>query len=52
VTEFEEILGAPAILLGFALPGANMHAPDEWFPESHIELGIRTLFSFYTRLAS
>jgi acetylornithine deacetylase/succinyl-diaminopimelate desuccinylase-like protein len=52
VTEFEEILGAPAILLGFALPGANMHAPDEWFPESHIELGIRTLFGFYTRLSA
>lgn len=51
VTEFEEILGAPAILLGFALPGANMHAPDEWFPEAHMELGIRTLLSFYTRLS-
>jgi acetylornithine deacetylase/succinyl-diaminopimelate desuccinylase-like protein len=50
VTEFEEILEAPAILLGFALPGANMHAPDEWFPEAHLELGIRTLFGFYTRL--
>jgi acetylornithine deacetylase/succinyl-diaminopimelate desuccinylase-like protein len=52
VTEFEEILGAPAILLGFALPGANMHAPDEWFPEAHLELGIRTLFGFYTRLSA
>jgi acetylornithine deacetylase/succinyl-diaminopimelate desuccinylase-like protein len=50
VTEFEEILEAPAILLGFAFPVANMHAPDEWFPEAHLELGIRTLFGFYTRL--
>jgi acetylornithine deacetylase/succinyl-diaminopimelate desuccinylase-like protein len=51
VTEFEEILGARAILLGFALPGANMHAPDEWFPEKHLGLGIETLLEFYSRLS-
>jgi acetylornithine deacetylase/succinyl-diaminopimelate desuccinylase-like protein len=50
VTEFERILGAKAILLGFALPGANMHAPDEWFPDAHLEKGIETLLSFYSRL--
>lgn len=50
VTEFERILGAGAILLGFALPGANMHAPDEWFPEDHVERGIETLLAFYSRL--
>ncbi|MSR22502.1 MAG: dipeptidase [Gemmatimonadetes bacterium] len=50
VTELERVLGAPAVLMGFALPGANMHAPDEWFPESHIEKGIATLLSFYGRL--
>jgi acetylornithine deacetylase/succinyl-diaminopimelate desuccinylase-like protein len=50
VTEFERILGAGAILLGFALPGANMHAPDEWFPENHVERGIETLLAFYSRL--
>lgn len=50
VPEFERVLGAPAILLGFALPGANMHAPDEWFPEEHVEKGIRTLLELYDRL--
>lgn len=50
VTEFERILGARAILLGFALPGANMHAPDEWFPEAHLEKGIETILGFYDRL--
>ncbi|TVP57401.1 MAG: dipeptidase [Gemmatimonadales bacterium] len=49
VGEFERELGAPAILLGFALPGANMHAPDEWFPESHLELGIETIMNFLQR---
>ena len=52
VPEFERILGAPAVLLGFALPGSNMHAPDEWFPEAHLEKGIQTLLSFYTSLRS
>ncbi len=50
VPDFERILGAPAVLLGFALPGCNMHAPDEWFPEDHLEKGIRTLLAFYRRL--
>ena len=43
VGEFERILGAPALLVGFALPGANMHAPDEWFPVENFEKGIRAL---------
>ncbi len=50
VADFERILGARAVLMGFALPGANMHAPDEWFPEAHLELGIRALLAFYRRL--
>lgn len=50
VAEFERILGAQAILLGFALPGANMHAPDEWFPLDHLEKGILSLVEFYRRL--
>ena len=39
VPEFEEVLGAPAILLGFGLPGENAHAPDEWFSIENYELG-------------
>lgn len=51
VAEFEEELGAPVLLVGFGLPGANMHAPDEWFPEDHLEKGLRTLVDLYPRLA-
>lgn len=50
VADFERELNAPAILLGFALPGANMHAPDEWFPYAHLELGIATLIHLYEEL--
>lgn len=49
VPEFERILGARALLLGFALPGCNMHAPDERFPDAHLKLGIETLMGFLER---
>ena len=50
VGEFERILGAPVLLMGFSLPGANLHAPNEWFPEENIELGIRALAYLYEEL--
>jgi acetylornithine deacetylase/succinyl-diaminopimelate desuccinylase-like protein len=30
VSDFERVLGAPVLLMGFGLPGENAHAPDEW----------------------
>ena len=51
VGEFEEILGANSLLLGFALPGANMHAPNEWFATECFEKGIDTLIHLYDELA-
>ena len=51
VGEFEEILGASTLLLGFALPGANMHAPNEWFATDCFERGIDTLIRLYDELA-
>lgn len=50
VGEFERILGAPALLVGFSLPGANEHAPNEWFPQENIEKGIRALAYLYEEL--
>ena len=50
VSHFERVLGAPALLIGFSLPGANEHAPNEWFPEENIEKGIRTLAYLYEEL--
>ena len=52
VGEFERILDAPVLLMGFSLPGANLHAPNEWFPEANIELGIRALAYLYEELGS
>ena len=52
VVEFERILGAPALMVGFALPGANMHAPDEWFPLDNFEKGIGALIRLYRNLGA
>ena len=30
VGDFQRILKAPVLLVGFGLPGENAHAPDEW----------------------
>jgi acetylornithine deacetylase/succinyl-diaminopimelate desuccinylase-like protein len=39
VPEFEKVLGAPALLMGFGLPGENAHAPDEWMSVENFEKG-------------
>lgn len=50
VVDFQEILGAPVLLMGFAPPGANMHAPNEWIPLENFEKGIRAVAQFYAEL--
>ena len=50
VGEFERVLGAPVLLVGFSLPGANLHTPNEWFPQENIEKGIRALAYLYEEL--
>ncbi len=52
VVELEEMLGATSLLIGFALPGANMHAPNEWFAVDSFERGIDTLIHLYDELAA
>jgi acetylornithine deacetylase/succinyl-diaminopimelate desuccinylase-like protein len=32
VSRFQELLGAPTVLMGFAPPDARIHAPNEHFP--------------------
>ena len=50
VVDFQEILEAPVLLMGFAPPGANMHAPNEWIPLENFEKGIRAVAQFYGEL--
>ena len=51
VVDFEEKLKASALLVGFALPGCNLHAPNEWFELDAFEKGIRALAILYEKLA-
>jgi len=50
VVEFEERLDATALLIGFSLPGCNLHAPDEWLPIENFEKGIGALALLYEKL--
>jgi acetylornithine deacetylase/succinyl-diaminopimelate desuccinylase-like protein len=43
VGDFERILGAPVVLMGFGLPGENAHAPDEWISVENFEKGMRAV---------
>ncbi len=52
VVDFEEKLGASALLVGFALPGCNLHAPNEWFPLEHFDRGIEALVALYKKLGT
>jgi acetylornithine deacetylase/succinyl-diaminopimelate desuccinylase-like protein len=47
VPDLEQRLGATALLVGFSLPGCNLHAPNEWLPVAHFEKGIETLVRLY-----
>ena len=41
VVDFERVLGAPVLLMGFGLPGENAHAPDEWMSIENFEKGTK-----------
>ncbi len=52
VVDFQEILNAPVLLMGFAPPGANMHAPNEWIPLENFQNGIKAVAQFYEELGN
>ncbi|MDA1082301.1 MAG: dipeptidase [Gemmatimonadetes bacterium] len=47
VGDFERILKAPVLLVGFGLPGENAHAPDEWISVQNVRLGTRAMAMLY-----
>jgi acetylornithine deacetylase/succinyl-diaminopimelate desuccinylase-like protein len=48
---FERILGLPVVLLGFAQPHENAHAPDEWLLLDNYEKAIRTIVRTFEEIA-
>lgn len=51
VPRFERDLGAQVLLLGFGLPGSNMHAPNEWLDRKMYHRGIATVARLYDEIA-
>ncbi len=49
---FEHDLGVPVVLLGFAQPAGNAHAPNEWFLVENFERGTRVIVRFWDELAA
>jgi acetylornithine deacetylase/succinyl-diaminopimelate desuccinylase-like protein len=51
VNDFQRVLGKPIVLLGFGLPGDNVHAPDEHFTLECYEKGIEASIRFMSELS-
>jgi acetylornithine deacetylase/succinyl-diaminopimelate desuccinylase-like protein len=52
VGDFQRILGAPVLLVGFGLPGENAHAPDEWMSVENFRLGARAMAALWDEYAA
>jgi acetylornithine deacetylase/succinyl-diaminopimelate desuccinylase-like protein len=49
---FESILGLQTVLLGFAPPDGQFHAPNEWMSMANYETGIRAIARYWEEVAS
>ena len=47
----DSILGLPVVLLGFAPPDSNAHAPNEWMDLGNYETSIRTIARLWAEFA-
>jgi acetylornithine deacetylase/succinyl-diaminopimelate desuccinylase-like protein len=50
--EFAQRLGLPVVLLGFAQPGENAHAPNEWMDLVNYEGAIRAIIATFDEVAA
>lgn len=52
VGDFDQVLKAPVLLMGFGLPGENAHAPDEWISLENFTKGLRAVATLYEELGA
>jgi len=52
VNHFQELLGAPTVLMGFALPDDRIHAPNEKFHLPNFYRGIGACMEFLAQIGS
>lgn len=50
--QFSDVLTPSVAVMGFAVPGANMHAPNEQIPVSQLEKGAKAMVRVYAGLAA
>ena len=50
VGDFQRILGAPVLLVGFGLPGENAHAPNEWMSDENLVKGMRAIAALWDEI--
>ena len=51
VSDFQRVLNAPVLLVGFGLPGENAHAPDEWMSQENFRIGMRAMAALWDEYA-
>ena len=52
VAAMESVLGLPSILIGFASPHGNFHAPNEWMPLANYRGGMEALVRLWQELGA
>jgi len=50
VTDFQDALEIPSVMMGFGLPDDNLHAPNEKFHIPHFHRGIESICLFFEKL--
>ena len=50
VTDFQDVLNIPSVMMGFGLPDDNLHAPNEKFHIPNFYRGIESLCLFFEKL--
>jgi acetylornithine deacetylase/succinyl-diaminopimelate desuccinylase-like protein len=52
VTDFQDVLKIPSVMMGFGLPDDNLHAPNEKFHIPNFYKGIETICRFFEKLSA
>ena len=50
VTDFQDVLKIPSVMMGFGLPDDNLHAPNEKFHIPNFYRGIESIIRFFEKL--
>jgi acetylornithine deacetylase/succinyl-diaminopimelate desuccinylase-like protein len=52
VAAMQSVLGLPSVMIGFASPNGNFHAPNEWMPLANYRGGMDAIVRLWQELGS